>query len=201
MGFWRKFWKATSFWSQAEDSGWSSWGGWVSKVKKDREKNACDDREPGGRQHDWHDRIKKKFADKTCRDRDQDDCGSAANTKDGSHGMSDWKACKNHAPTILGNTEKIVQTTQDQTRKGTVIARIEAEDLDGDTLKFKLRGEDADHFDIDADTGVVTTRVDGLAPFASADGDSVFEIEVVAKDVHGAESDAATVDTIVFGSA
>lgn len=202
MGFWWKSWKTKSFSRFDNDCGW---GGRSSKFEKFgyKKKWSCDDR---GRDS-WHDKHKKKFEKTSCDDRKEwSSCDRHEKTKCEPDIVepitppifADATAPQNHAPKLVPDGVKNIKALAAQMKQGKVIADVDATDEDGDTLIFKLSGEDADLFAIDSETGVVTVNVDGLKPFDSTDGDAIFKFQVVAEDSSGQASDTADFDVILF---
>lgn len=218
MGFWFKAFKKSCFWKSSEDGGW---GGRSFKSKK-----SCDDRDTYDHRKSWFERLKDKaenqesdndrsdlkckpFQKFGCDDRDNDPGHSfldkiayGGHSFKFGHGSKDdnagWCAPKNRAPEFVGEKQKKVKIGPDKSKKDAVIAKIEATDPDGDTLIFKLGGEDADQFEIDETTGEIRNGVDGLKPFDSADGDSIYELTVTVEDGRGGVSEEVELDTILF---
>lgn len=105
----------------------------------------------------------------------------------------------NNAPTITSPTAPTITVVN--TALGAQIATVVAEDLDGDTLEFSIvsangdESADADMFLIDPVTGQLTIA-EALTPFASADGDATYEIEVAVTD--GQATDTIELDILLF---
>ncbi|MGD1926621.1 MAG: Ig-like domain-containing protein, partial [Paracoccaceae bacterium] len=81
-----------------------------------------------------------------------------------------------------------------------VVTQVEAEDDDlpnGDTLQFRLFGEDAGFFDIDSATGAVSLLAPLTDPFGSFDGDAVYEVEVLVEDSTG-QTDTLEIEYLLF---
>ena len=74
-------------------------------------------------------------------------------------------------------------------------AQFYAQDDDGDSFTYALTGPDADLFNIDPNTGEVTTAV-ALAGNPDDNGDNIYSIECVVTDEHGASRNIGGVSLV-----
>lgn len=171
-------WKKSKHWKRDDDDGGSKKKGWKKKEwsKEDHDKK-----------YDW-----KKFGKCGC------DCDEEQPEE---HPETDGGPA-NRAPNIVAPTK--TQILIDNTAQNQVVSKVEATDLDGDTLVFKINdasdadSPDADSFIIDPQTGEITmTGVPSV--FGSADGDWSYQIEVEVTD--GQATDSVVLDLLYFASA
>ncbi|MEM7057172.1 MAG: cadherin repeat domain-containing protein [Pseudomonadota bacterium] len=165
--------------------GWTSEDACNWKSKKDWKSSKCDDGDKscgtkkGWKKKDW----KKKDHDKKYDWKKFADCDDETPEKPETDGPVDQ--ADNRAPEIVAPTNPDVRI--DNSAYNTVVATVEAVDLDGDTLFFKINDSndqdspDADQFVIDQQTGEIT-MVQAPSVFGSADGDWMYQIEVEVTD-------------------
>lgn len=189
-----------SYWN-ANSSGYSkSWA-----YNKFNKKSGWDCGDRG-----WKKKFNDRDADDRCEGDDDDDQGSSCIRRCDDDGgwkkawgikQKAWKfKCQqpepepepNEAPTITAPMSPNVPVTTAQTG---VIVDVDAFDPEGDTLIFTLTGEDADRFNIDADTGEIDLRGTMLEMNGSTDGDSFYEVTVEVTD--GTEGNVDQMDLII----
>ena len=80
------------------------------------------------------------------------------------------------------------------------LATVTAIDSPGDTLEFRLFGEDANLFDLNPVTGVLSLNQPVPGPTGSFDNDSIYELTVLVQDSAG-ETDVLEIELPLFTAA
>jgi len=183
-------------WASDDGCNWKSKKAWKAWKRKDDD-DGC------GPKKDWKKKDwKKKDLDKKCdwKKIKPVECDPEEEEHPDTDGPVDQQV--NRAPDIIAPTE--TQIMIDNTAQNSVVSKVEAVDLDGDSLVFKINdtsdadSPDADSFIIDPQTGEVT-MIGVPSVFGSADGDWSYQIEVEVTD--GQATDNVVLDMLYFASA
>lgn len=173
------------------DFGWAKGCGARWSKRKHRDDDGCGDRDG------W----KKGGFKKVWKSKDKDICGPG--DKRPSPPDEDFplpeEPSVNKAPVFTAPTPSVA-TSGAVATAGDAVVQLLAEDPDGDALVFSImdadgvESADGDFFQVDRDSGMLIWRADA-AIGGSADGDNVYEVEIMVSD--GQLNDIMQLDVVM----